>query len=100
MSRELGAQLATLSAYGRIGTDRAHLVSLELMYPELGSWMGSALDLPLAQQFRFETRTDMEIRSAQPHQLDQMRDLLMGAGIAACRAPRIRGALLTSHAHQ
>ena len=98
VDRELGSQLTMLSAYGRNAADRAGFANLELMFPQLGSWMASALDLPLAQQFRFETRTDTEIRSAQPYQLDQMRNLLMGAGVdwqtaqLAVEAMRLDGA--------
>jgi hypothetical protein len=81
IARALQPQLDTLAAYARLGIDRSPFAPMEAMFPQLGAWMAAALDLPLAQQFRFEARTDMEVLRAQPHQLDQMRNLLLNAGM-------------------
>ncbi len=98
VDRELGAQLGRFAAYGSAGLGSARFANLEVMFPQLGAWMGGAFDLTLAQQFRFEARTDMEVRGAQPHQLDQMRSLLTAAGMdrqtaqLAVEAMRLDGA--------
>lgn len=97
-AKQLDPMSGILKAYGRSTDDRSRFSNLELMFPELGSWMGSALDMPAAERFRFQARTDIEIRNAQPHQLDQMRNLLMRSGMdvqtaqLAVEAMRLDGA--------
>ena len=54
IARALQPELGALGAYARLGIDRSPFAPMEAMFPQLGFWMASALDLPLAERFRFE----------------------------------------------